>query len=73
MFNVLSSVPSPEPDTISWPSGENATARTQPEWPFSIRRSAPVAASHTRTVPSPEQDEVGRRGADLKGGASCHE
>ena len=45
---------------MSWPSGENTTALTGYKWPCNIRRSAPVAASHTRTVLSSEPDTISR-------------
>jgi hypothetical protein len=50
-------VPSPEPEAASLPSGENAIELTQPEWPLSGSPcGAPVAASQSRTVPSLEPD-----------------
>jgi hypothetical protein len=47
-----------EPDTIRIPSVENATELTQSVWPFSTFSSAPVDASHTRTVLSDEPDTI---------------
>jgi hypothetical protein len=38
-------VPLDDADATSLPSGENATARTRPEWPSSVPRAAPVAGS----------------------------
>jgi len=32
------------------PSGEKATTLTMPEWPSSVLRQDPVAASHSHTV-----------------------
>jgi hypothetical protein len=38
------------------PSGEKATALTSKEWPSSVLRHVPVAASHSRTVLSRDAD-----------------
>ena len=48
----------PEPDGVSHGllSGENATARTQFEWPSSIYSAAPVAESQSMTVLSHDAD-----------------
>ncbi|RYP61063.1 hypothetical protein DL771_010262 [Monosporascus sp. 5C6A] len=43
-------------DVSILPSGEKATALTQPLCPLSVCRCAPVAASESRTVLSPEAD-----------------
>src|SRR5271168_5220596 len=60
---------SPEPDT-SLPSGEKATDQTGPEWPLSGSPcGAPVAASQSRIVLSPEPDVTslpsGEKATDL--------
>jgi hypothetical protein len=47
-----------ELDAICLPSGENATALTLSEWPVSVFRCLPVAASHTRTVLLLEPDAI---------------
>ena len=49
-------VRSVEADATSVPSGEKATALTEPVWPWSVCMAAPVAASQSRTVPSLEAD-----------------
>ena len=49
-------VVSRDADATSLPSGENATALTQSEWPSSVRRAAPVAESQSLTVLSPDAD-----------------
>jgi hypothetical protein len=41
----------------AWLSGEMATDLTEPEWPSSVCSAAPVAASQSRTVLSPEPPE----------------
>ena len=38
------------------PFGEKATWQTEPEWPSSVLRQDPVAASHSRTVSSSDAD-----------------
>src|SRR5437762_2077574 len=38
------------------PSGEKAMALMKPEWPSSVLRQVPVAASHSRTVRSYDAD-----------------
>jgi hypothetical protein len=48
---------SPEADASSLPSGENATAETQSEWPLSVCRAAPDRPSHSLTVLSSEADD----------------
>src|SRR5438067_13630366 len=40
----------------SWPSGENATALTQSEWPSRVPREAPVLGSQSLTVLSPDAE-----------------
>ena len=45
-------VPSPDADATSLPSGEKATALTEPEWPSSVCSGEPVLASQSRTVSS---------------------
>src|SRR5256885_12551433 len=47
-------VPSRDADATSWPSGENTTEITEPEWPSSVPRTAPVAVSQSLTVRSEE-------------------
>src|SRR5271156_6574135 len=49
-------VPSCEADATSCPSGEKATALTEPEWPASVHRSAPVLAFQSLAVRSSETD-----------------
>ncbi|RYP17406.1 hypothetical protein DL765_004536 [Monosporascus sp. GIB2] len=39
-----------------FPSGEKATEKTESPWPASVDRHAPVAASQTLTMRSPEPD-----------------
>ncbi len=53
------SVLSSEPETMRWPSGENATLVTEPSWPRSGSPTGwPVAASHNRSVLSPEPETM---------------
>ena len=47
-----------EADATSVPSGEKATALTEPVWPWSVCVVAPVAASQSRTVWSVEADAI---------------
>jgi hypothetical protein len=42
------------------PSGEKATALTMKEWPSSVQRHLPVAASHSRTFLSWDADATSR-------------
>src|SRR5205823_367806 len=67
-------VSSPEPEAMSRPSGEKATAVTdQPEWPLRTRRSAPVAASHSRTVSSSEPEAMSRPSGEKATAVTDHE
>ena len=58
--NVLASyiltVLSSDADPNALLSGEKVTALTEPEWPWSVCRSAPDPASHILTMPSSESD-----------------
>src|SRR5277367_4792278 len=49
-------VRSDDPDATSVPSGEKATAMTQPEWPSSVCWASPVAESQSLTVWSFDPD-----------------
>ena len=49
-------VSSHDADATSWPSGEKATALTDPEWPSSMLWQDPVPASQSRTVLSTDAD-----------------
>ena len=52
-------LPISEPDTIRFPSGENATEKTTSEWaPNGPVMVSPDWASQTRTVPSYEPDTI---------------
>jgi hypothetical protein len=53
-------VPSVLPDASRFPSGEKATLQTLPLWPSSVCRTAPVAASQSRTVPSVPPPDASR-------------
>ena len=49
-------VQSLDADATSLPSGENATALTENEWPSSVCSEAPVAESQSLTVRSKDAD-----------------
>jgi hypothetical protein len=43
-------------EAITSPAGEKATAVTASWWALKVEPGAPVAASHSRTVPSPRPE-----------------
>src|SRR5437762_1612033 len=47
---------SSDPDATSLPSGENATAKIEHEWPSSVWLTSPVAVPQSLTVLSPDPD-----------------
>ena len=49
-------IPSSDADATSLPSGENATPQTEPLWPSSVPRDAPVVESQSLTVLSCDAD-----------------